>query len=544
MQNTLFPQVSPAEVNHLQSELSSSYQVPHPYVDESLQQKRPKVAAYCRVSTLSDMQEDSLENQTIHFTNFIRSNPDWSFAGVYSDRGKSGTQTQSRYGFNKMIRQALDGKIDIILCKSLSRMARNVSDTLDTVRLLKEKGVRVIFESEGIDTGDMQSEFILTMLSAVVQEESRSISENNTWAFRKRCERGDVRFNRMLGYTSTEERDWVIVEEEAKMVQEAFDEFLKGTGLSRIARKFLIKGHKKVNGKTDWSGISIKGILTNERYTGDVLCQKRYTKDHLSHKVVVNNGERNQYLISDHHEPIIRRHIFDEVQALFSKNNKNNKKKSKGRWKSYPFSGRLVCARCGRNFVRSANGDVVTWRCGSRSKNILLCSMKGIKEEKFKQPLVQAFIERYQIDYSNHSTSQITRLIKELQSAASSREFEQNRFRLDLERALLEENTAILKSSEVSHLTEKRLAVEERMAERESWWEMVDRDYIYRKEALDVLTNLKLVGDPVKQLRQQMENLSFLRAWAVRIEAVSPYLFSITWVSGDKTEIDLTKGVI
>lgn len=539
MQNTLSPRVSSVEVNHLQSEESPSYQVPHPFVEESSQQKRPKVAAYCRVSTMSDMQEDSLENQTIHFTNLIRSNPDWTFAGVYTDRGKSGTQTQSRSGFNKMIRLALDGKIDIILCKSLSRMARNVSDTLDTVRLLKEKGVRVIFDREGIDTGDMQSEFILTMLSAVVQEESRSISENNRWAYIKRCERGEVVFNRVLGYTSTEERDWVIVEDEAKVVKEAFDEFLKGTSLSRIARKFVLKGYRKVNGKTDWSGNSIKSILTNERYTGDVLCQKRYTKDHLSHKVVVNNGERSQYLISNHHEPIIRRHIFDEVQGLFSK---NNKKKSKGRWKSYPLSGRLVCARCGRNFVRSARGEVVTWRCSSRSKNILLCSMKGIKEEKFKQALIQAFIERYQIDYSNQSTKQITRLIKELQSAASSREFEQNRLRLDLERALLEENTAILKSSEVSHLTEKRIAVEESMAERESWWEKVDKDYTYRKEALDNLASMKLSGNPVKQLRQHMEKLSFLRAWAVRIEALSPYLFTITWISGDKTEIDLTKG--
>ena len=187
-----------------------------------------RTAAYARVSSETEMQDNSLENQIIYFTNHIRSNPKYHFIGVYSDKGKTGTKMDSRPGFMKLIRYALDGKVDLIYCKSISRFARNVVDTVETVRKLKAAGVRVIFEREGIDTGDIQSEFLLVTLSALAEEESRGISENLNWSYAKRFEKGEPVFMRILGYTKDKDKAWIIVEEEAEIVREAFNEYLNG----------------------------------------------------------------------------------------------------------------------------------------------------------------------------------------------------------------------------------------------------------------------------------------------------------------------------
>jgi len=196
--------------------------------------ERLKVASYCRVSTEEEHQLNSLENQTIHYTNLIRSNPEWEFAGVFTDRGKSGTQIKSRNGFNRMIRQALDGNIDLILCKSISRFSRNTVDTLRVVRLLLENGTRVIFEKEKIDSGDMESEFLLTVLSVTAQEESNQTSQNLTWSYTRRCQRGEVPFVRILGYLKSKEKEWIIDDYEAVIVREAFNFYLDGMTTTRI----------------------------------------------------------------------------------------------------------------------------------------------------------------------------------------------------------------------------------------------------------------------------------------------------------------------
>jgi site-specific DNA recombinase len=501
--------------------------------------KKLRVASYCRVSTEEELQLNSLENQIIHYTNYIRSNPEWQFAGIFSDRGKSGTGIRSRAGFNKMMRYALDGKIDIILCKSISRFTRNVADALNAIRLLKEKGVKVVFEKEGIDTGNMQSDFILTMLSALAQEESRSISENITWSITKRFEMGEPIFVRMMGYTKVDGKPWVVVEEEAKIVREAFVECLNRNSPSQIAKMFIRKGYKKANGRTDWSAIAVRDILKNERYTGDALCQKTYTKDHLTHESAINEGERNQYLLKEHHEPIVDRETFKKVQQILSQ---KSKKIVKGSKRTYPLSSRLICAECGGNLQRFICRGKVTWRCGNHIKSKELCKMTGIREENVQKALVKAFDKKYQINGLDEGKRLIIALMRELQGAESNRESEQNRLRLELKRALLDESTSIIKLEDTTNITQKRIDIENKIANSETWWTMFDEDDAYRKKAIEKLEAVKDSVTPMDDLNKNMNNIEFIRAWVTLIKAVSPYSFSITWLNGDETEIEIERG--
>ena len=241
-------------------------------VQQSL--KKPRVASYCRVSREEEIQLGSLENQIIHYTNLIHSNPNWQYAGVFSDRGKSGTDMSKRTGFNKMISCAMKGEIDIIICKSISRFARNVVDTLEIVRKLMEKGVQVIFEKEKLNSQEMGSSLILKILAVFAEEESRSISENIEWSLTRRFASGEICASALLGYDINDKKEWIIIEHEARVVREAYALFLKGNSFTEIARIFIEKGYRKKNGRIDWSGANIKGLLTNERYTGDVISQK------------------------------------------------------------------------------------------------------------------------------------------------------------------------------------------------------------------------------------------------------------------------------
>lgn len=502
-------------------------------VDEAIRPKKLKVASYCRVSTQEELQLNSLDNQVVHYTNYIRSNPNWKFAGIFTDEGKSGTVTKNRSGFNKIMQHALDGKIDMIICKSISRFARNVVDTLEAVQLLREKGIRVIFEKEDIDTGDMQSDFILTVLSLTAQEESRNISENITWGNTKRFEMGEPIFVRLIGYSKSKGEPWVIVEEEAKVVREAFKQYLAGKTPSQIAKTFIRKGYKKANGRIDWSPVAVRSILRNERYKGDVLCQKTYTKDYLSHQSAVNTGERNQYLLRDNHEPIVDAETFDKVQALIRPTKVKEKRKPK---QSYPLSGRLRCEQCGANFQKFTCRGKVTWRCGNHIKSNLLCTAAGIPEVNIKEALIKAFNKNYITNTTLPGKQQVIRLAKTLQDAEKSRESEQNRLRLDLEKALLKENEALINFEDTTKASKERIKVERKIAKSETWWALFDADDGYRRKALEKLEQIKDLQVPMVALKKNMEDLEFLRAWVTHIKTVSPSLFYIKWLDKEITE--------
>ena len=286
-----------------------------PLSSEIPQHKR-RVAAYARVSTDSDEQLSSYAAQVDFYTQYIRSNPEWEFVEVYTDEGISGTNTKKRDGFNRMINDALAGKIDLILTKSISRFARNTVDTLTTVRKLKEKKIEVYFEKENIYTLDAKGEVMITIMSSLAQEESRSISENITWGKRKSMADGkfSLAYKYFLGYEKGEDGLPKIVEEEAKIIRKIYSLFLEGYTVRKIADCLTEKGIPTPKGKKQWSVSTVLSILTNEKYRGDALLQKTYTADFLSKTVKKNYGEVPQYYIENSHPAIIDPETFEFVQ--------------------------------------------------------------------------------------------------------------------------------------------------------------------------------------------------------------------------------------
>ena len=307
--------------------------------------KKRRVAAYARVSTDSDEQYTSYVAQVDYYTNYIQNHSDWEFAGIYTDEGITGTSTKKRDGFNRMIADALAGKIDLIVTKSVSRFARNTVDSLTTIRKLKEHGVEVYFEKENIYSLDSKGELLLTIMSSLAQEESRSISENVTSGQRKRFADGKVSmpYKHFLGYRRGENGEPEIVEEEAAAVRKIYRLFLEGKTPFGIAQALMAAGIPSPAGKTKWSTSTVLSILTNEKYKGDALLQKTFCTDFLTKKMKVNEGEVPQYYVENSHPAIISPKMFDIVQKELARR-KEQKRPHSG---SSIFSGKIICGCCG-----------------------------------------------------------------------------------------------------------------------------------------------------------------------------------------------------
>ena len=303
-------------------------------------QKKRKVAGYARVSTDHDDQFTSYEAQIDYYTNYIKGRDDWEFVSVYTDEGITGTSTKHREGFKRMIADAMDGKIDLIVTKSVSRFARNTVDSLTTIRQLKENGIEVYFEKENIWTFDGKGEVLLTIMSSLAQEESRSISENCTWGQRKRFADGKVTvpFKRFLGYDRGEDGNLVINPEQAKVVKRIYGMFLKGMTPHGIAKTLTDEGVPTPAGKHQWGQTTIKSILSNEKYKGDALLQKTFCEDFLTKKMRTNQGEVPQYYVENNHEAIIDPETFEMVQRELARRTKGKNRHSgvqrPSRWSS------------------------------------------------------------------------------------------------------------------------------------------------------------------------------------------------------------------
>lgn len=304
-----------------------------------------RVAAYARVSTDSDEQFTSYEAQIDYYTRYITKRDDWEFVKVYTDEGITGTSTKHRDGFNLMVKDALDGKIDLIITKSVSRFARNTVDSLTTVRKLKDAGVEVYFEKENIYTFDSKGELLITIMSSLAQEDSRSISENVTWGQRKRFADGKVTmpYKNFLGYDKGQDGKPVINEEEAEIVRLIYRLFLQGKTASGICKHLDGLGIPTPSGKKAWNQTTVNSILRNEKYKGDALLQKKFTVDFLTKKQKVNEGEVPQYYVEDNHPAIIDPLEFDMVQAEIARRQKLGR--------SYSgvsiFSSKVICGECG-----------------------------------------------------------------------------------------------------------------------------------------------------------------------------------------------------
>ena len=387
-----------------------------------------KVAAYIRVSTDSSDQENSYETQDRYFTELLEQNPQWESAGIYSDYGISGTSKQNRTGYKRILRHCSEGKIDRIVCKSISRFARNTSDFMTALNILHENQVTIFFEKEGLDTADPTSDFILTTLAAIAQEESRSISTNIRWGLQKRYPKGQAHNIQIYGYRYAEGEDayeisedgyqvrrLVIVEEEAEVVRRIFQSVADGEAYVDIAR-MLNKEHilapnhgkpqKKMRGKsimkegmeTGWTGAMISRMTGLERYCGDALLQKTYTPDYLTHESRKNEGEMPQYLVKDHHPAIISRELFDDVQRMRAIQAAKYANRSTDRILR-PFSGRLTCPYCGRNYnIRNAVSYPI-WFCPTselkNGKN--LCHAEKVYEDQIIRMFRKAFTDRFRL---------------------------------------------------------------------------------------------------------------------------------------------------
>lgn len=341
---------------------------------------RPKrVAAYCRVSTDKEQQEHSFETQKEMYTEMIMMKPNWQIAGIYADEGITGTIAKKRPDFMRMIEDCRKGKIDIIITKSVSRFSRNNLDCLLYVRELKELGIPIIFEKEGINTLQVSSELLITLFSGLSQAESESISMNVKIGKRQSLKNGNVPFcyKSFLGYKKGADGKPEIVPEEAKIITRIYTEYLAGKSLNDIAKSLITDGIYTPTGKTQWTSNVVLSILSNEKYKGDALLQKTYIVDCISKKMKKNNGELPMYYVENNHPAIIDRSMFDRVQEEISRRNSKRKVKEKGtktelgKYSSkYALSELLFCGNCGTPYRRvtwtNRGKKKVVWRCISR----------------------------------------------------------------------------------------------------------------------------------------------------------------------------------
>ena len=325
------------------------------------QQQKLNVAAYARVSTLSEEQEESFDTQVEYYTAYIQSVDEWNFVDVYADQGKSGLSADKRPGFQRMIRDAMDGKIDKILVKSISRFGRNSLEAQTYVHKLKEKGVEVFFEREGISSFNPQADMVFNFLTAVAQEESRSTSQNLKWAFAKRAEQGirHVGSNHVLGY---DEIDGVLTpNEDAWAVKFMFESYANGMTLEQISEELQARGFTTLRGKEKLTATTISRNLRNEIYNGDRQIQKAPHIDMLTHKPE-KGGEYKSYYVEQDHEGIVSVELWDEVQKALAEQRNVFANKN-----SHYLRGKVVCANCGEYFMRATRkkktGKYKKWIC-------------------------------------------------------------------------------------------------------------------------------------------------------------------------------------
>jgi site-specific DNA recombinase len=437
-----------------------------------------KVAGYARVSTDHDEQFTSYEAQIDYYTKYIQSRDDWEFVKVYTDEGISGTGTKKRVGFRTMIDDALAGKIDLIVTKSVSRFARNTVDSLSTIRELKDHGVECYFEKENIWTFDGKGELLITIMSSLAQEESRSISENCTWGQRKRFADGKVSvpFSRFLGYDRGPNGELVVNPEEAKTIKEIYRLFLQGQTPYGIAKQLTSEGILTPGGKTKWSVTTVKGILKNEKYKGDALLQKSYTVDYLTKKTKMNEGEIPQYYVEGDHEAIIEPAIFDQVQIELERRCPGRNRHSG----VHDFSGMIKCGQCGswygsKVWHSTSKYRKMIWQCNHKFDGGKKCTTPHLTDDEIKAAFVSA---ANKVLSNRKSVIETFRTIKDTTFDTSALEKEQDNLTLEINLVAGQIQDGIYKNAHVA----------QDQAEYEKSYEALTARYEKAKARLDEVT--------------------------------------------------------
>ena len=373
----------------------------------------PEETAYygALVDYASEDQLNSYKSQVQHYTDLIKSKSEWDLAGIYADEAITGTQVTKREDFQRLINDCMNGDVDMIITKSISRFARNTLDTLKYVRMLKEKGIAVFFEEENINTLTMDGELLLVILSSVAQQEVENISANVKKGLKMKMQRGElVGFQGCLGYDyHPEDKSISINEEEAEIVRYIFRRYIEGAGGSVIAQELENLGYKTKRGSTRWAETTVIGIIKNEKYKGDILMGKTFTLDPISKRRLDNFGEEDQFYIRDHHEAIISEEMFEKAQEILKRRAKPRRLGTDGKRekfsRKYAFSCMLECGFCGGTLTRrswhsGSQYNKVIWQCVTATKKgKKFCpDSKGIAEETIEQ----AFIESYRLLCQNN----------------------------------------------------------------------------------------------------------------------------------------------
>ena len=413
----------------------------NPTDESSREIRKLRVAAYCRVSTELEQQQSSYDIQIEYYTRHIMQNPNWIFAGVFADDGRSATNTFRRDDFNQLMDQCLKGKVDMVITKSISRFARNTVDCISWVRKLKEKNVAVYFEKENLNTLDDSTEMILTILSSQAQEESRAISTNVKWGYARKFEKGESTRQRSYGFRKTPTGEMCIVEEEAAVIRNMARWFLDGDSLERIKHRLEDAGIETTTGKKTWSTGTIYNILTNEKIMGDVLLQKTFTADYLTKRRVKNSGQQKQYYVKNHHEAIIPKTVYYKIQEEIARRSSLKKdgtrkgKTAQGVYSSkYALTGIMVCNECGAHYRRTTwakNGKkVIVWRCINRLEHgTKRCHESPTLKEEVIQEAIMGKLHSLSIDqeeenFLNGVKEDILRVAKVVGGACTEEEID------------------------------------------------------------------------------------------------------------------------
>ncbi len=574
------------------------------------------VAAYIRVSTDSSDQENSYERQERYFTSLLNQHESWISAGVYADRGMTGTNNK-RPGFKRLLRHCLEGKINRIICKSISRFARNTADFLTALHVLHDYHVTILFERENLDTVNPVSDFILTTLAAIAQEESRSISENKLWGFRKRFPNGDVPNEEIFGYRFVEGkgayrtlpsgyrlRQIEIVEEEAMVVRRIFAEVAEGKTYISIARELNLEHIPAPSGKATkkgkryaadgspaagslkeginegWTGRRIGKIIQSERYTGDVIAQKTYTENYLTHRTRENTGELPIYYICSHHPPIISHELYEKVQRIRRINSlRYGHSESTMDRKSNHFASLFLCASCGRFFqVRNTKKNPI-WFCPTSSLNngMDACKAGRVYEAQLTRMLCIALANRFtDFDSSSHllDAMQLLQQNDSMEKDISFRKHQIAALEFDLEDIekrieLLSGQIEALKweqrypgesttTDEMLQKLEKHLIDEQRKFDWNQamlkghrkelstlirYWEDLEARYEFRERAIYWMQehNDKKEGREMF-LQGFLEN--HVKAFVMKVIVYDSLSYTVHWFDGTKTNVELENDTI
>ena len=506
---------------------------------ESRIDMRPKrVAAYCRVSTDREEQEHSFETQKAMYTEMIMMKPTWQMAGIYADEGITGTVAKKRPGFMKMIEDCRKGKIDMIVTKSVSRFSRNNLDCLMYVRELKQLGIPIIFEKEGINTIQVSSELLLTLFGALSQAESESISMNVKLGIRQSLKNGNVRFSykTFLGYRKGADGQPEIVTEQADIVRRIYNDFLAGATYLEIAKRLTEEHVPTMGGGNRWFSERIKSILKNEKYKGDALLQKTYITDPISKRVKKNNGELPMYYVENSHPAIIERRIFDRVQEEIAR--RAGKKKVKqtgtktelGRYSGkYALTELLYCGECGTPYRRctwSRDGKKkIVWRCVSRlDYGKKYCkNSPSVEESRLHNAIAAAITKK-----ANSEEINIGGIMDHIESFGSQRDtdgiIQRQRRIAEIEKVI--DDLARLNSDEAqsgeldykfSELYAELYSVKDELEEMQNGASAIDGDML--NEMREVVTGLK--NHPVeyddKVVRQLIDCIKVMSADTIKI---------------------------